>query len=118
MSYDPTFHARTLKYRQTHSLKETYEAFWVNASSVQNWQELLRKTGGPEDKPPNRKYRKIDPERLRKDVQEHPDDFLSERAVRFGCSDEGIRKALGKLGITRKKTLQVPGEIRGEAGQG
>ena len=90
MSYDPTFRERTLKYREAHSLKETCEAFGVNASSVQNWQELLRKTGGLEDKPPNRK---IDPEQLRKDVKEHLDDFLSERAVRFGCSDEGIWKA-------------------------
>ena len=111
MSYDPTFRARTIKYREAHSLKETCEAFGVNASSVQKWQELLRKTGGLEDKPSNRKHRKIDSERLGKDVQERPDDFLSERAVRFGCSDEGIRKALGKIGITEKKTLQVPGEI-------
>ena len=90
MSYDPTFRARTLKYRETHSLKETCEAFGVNASTVQKWHKRLLETGGLEDKPPNRKHRKIDPEQLRKDVKEHPDDFLGERAVRFGCSDEGI----------------------------
>ena len=69
MSYDPTFRARTIKYREKHTLKETCEAFGVNASTLQNWQELLRKTGDLEDKPPNQKHRKIDPERLRKDVR-------------------------------------------------
>ena len=44
MSYDPTFRERTLKYRETHSLKETCEAFGVNASTVQKWQKLLRQT--------------------------------------------------------------------------
>lgn len=56
--------------------------------------------------PPQVKPRKIDDEALLKDVQEHPYDYLYERARRFGCTDMGIHKALKRLGITRKKTKE------------
>ena len=35
----------------------------------------------------------------------HPDDYLYERAQRFGCSKSGIEAALKRLGISQKKDL-------------
>ena len=36
-------------------------------------------------------------------LEENPDAFLKEAAEGFGCSIEAVRKAIKRLGITRKK---------------
>ena len=53
--------------------------------------------------PKTRKPRKLPPDELIRYIDEHPDAFLEEIGDHFGCSDEAVRKALKKLGITRKK---------------
>ena len=52
-----------------------------------------------------RPFKKIAPEKLMEHVKNHPDDYLREIAVVFNCSDTAIRKALKKLKITRKNTM-------------
>jgi hypothetical protein len=42
-------------------------------------------------------------DRLKKDVELNPDSFVYERAARFAMSESGIRYALKRLGISRKK---------------
>ena len=42
---------------------------------------------------------------LKKDVAEHPDSYISERADHFGVSDSGMYYALQRLGVTYKKSL-------------
>jgi transposase len=57
----------------------------------------------------NRPAQKIEMEALKKDVEEHPDHFNYERADRFSVSESGIRNALKRLGVSRKKkTLKHP----------
>ena len=51
---------------------------------------------------------KISNEALLKDIEQHPDDYMYERAQRLGCSKSGIEAALKRLGIRRKKTLKQP----------
>ena len=46
---------------------------------------------------------KIDPEKLKAYVAEHPDTYQSEMAQVFGCSESGIRDTLRRHKITRKK---------------
>ena len=36
-------------------------------------------------------------------LEENPDAFLRETAEEFGCNIEAVRKAIKRLGITRKK---------------
>jgi transposase len=48
---------------------------------------------------------KIHPERLIRDVEQHPDSFQHERAERFGCSQRGICEALKRLKISRGKNF-------------
>ena len=55
------------------------------------------------NKPPS----KIPNEALLKDVEQHPDDYLYERAQRFGCSKSGIEAALKRLGVSQKKDLRA-----------
>jgi len=57
------------------------------------------------EKPGPRKPRLLDSEVLRKHVADFPDQTFAERAEVFGVSKEGIHYALGKCGITRKKSL-------------
>ena len=77
------------------------------------WQKQYTEPGSLENKPLERTWRKIDPEKLRTDVQAHPDDCNNARAQRFGCSSEAIWQALQKLNITRKKKeLYLPRKVR------
>ena len=40
-------------------------------------------------------------------LEQHPDDYMYERAQRFGCSKSGIEAALKRLGISQKKDLRA-----------
>ena len=50
---------------------------------------------------------KIPNDALLKDVEQYPDDYMYERAQRFGCSKSGIEAALKRLCISQKKDLNV-----------
>ena len=86
MSYDKVLRERAAFYRKTHSQKETCEAFGISASALKEWQKNHAETGSLENKPLVRTRRKIDPEKLKADIQARPDDFNDERAERFGYS--------------------------------
>jgi transposase-like protein len=105
MSYDAKFRVRALKFFEARSVRETCEAFGISANALFSWKRRLAETGSLENKPLNRRWRKLDPEKLRKDVEDHPDAFNRERARRFGCAEEAVRLALKKLKITRKKNV-------------
>ncbi len=104
MSYSTRYRERTIEYRQAgHTLEETHQTFKVAQSTIQKWEKQLKETGSLEKKKLHRSYRKIDPEKLRAYVAEHPDAYQSEMASEFGCSESGIRDALERHKITRKK---------------
>ena len=103
MSYSVDMREKALKYRATHTLEETAKAFDVSISAIKTWQKKLREAGSLENKPLERGFKKIDPEKLRKHVAENPDDFLEDIAIEFDCSIEAVRLALIREGITRKK---------------
>jgi transposase len=107
MSYDPKFRERALKFFEAHSTKETCEAFGISPNALYTWKRRLAETGSLENKPLNRPWRKIDPEKLRKDVEDYPDAFNRERAQRFGCTEETVRLALKKLKKKKKKKTLV-----------
>jgi len=107
MSYSVDLREKVLEYRASHSIRKTAAIFGVSVSAIQDWEKLQRETGKIEKKPLERKWRKIDPEKLRAHVAENPDEFLDEIALEFECSAEAIRLALKKHGITRKKNDKV-----------
>jgi hypothetical protein len=60
---------------------------------------------------------KIDPEALKKAVEEKPDAYLRELSKMFNCSPSSVCRRLANLGLTYKKDLHLPGKIRrGEGG--
>ena len=104
MSYSKKYRERTIEYRQAgHTLEETHQTFKVSGSTIQEWEKQLEETGDMGKKGLHRGFRKIDPEKLKAYVAEHPDAYQSEMAEAFGCSESGIRDALKRHKITREK---------------
>ena len=104
MSYSKKYRERTIEYRQAgHTLEETHQTFKVSRSTIQIWEKQLKETGDLEKKKLHRSFRKIDPEKLKAYVAEHPEAYQSEMAKAFGCGESGIRDALRRQKITRKK---------------
>ena len=104
MSYSKKYKERTIEYRRAgHTLEETHEIFKVSITTIREWERQLKETGGFEKKQLHRSFRKIDPEKLKAYVAEHPDAYQREMAEAFGCSESGIRDALQRHKITRKK---------------
>jgi transposase len=107
MAYSVDLRERVMAYRTHHSIRKTAEIFGVSVNAIQDWEKIQRETGKLDKKPLERKWRKIEPEKLRKYVAEHPDEFLEEIAVAFECSGEAIRQALRKHKITYKKNDEI-----------
>ena len=104
MSYSKKYRERTIEYRQAgHSLEATHQVFKVSKSTIQKWEKQLKETGDLGKKEQHRNFRKIDPEKLKAYVAEHPDAYQREMAEVFGCSESGIQDALRRHKITRKK---------------
>jgi transposase len=83
--------------------EEVRKLFKLGVNTLTQWKKLREETGSVEKRPLERTWRKIDPEALKADVADRPDDFDEERAERFGVSWQGIQSAMKKHKITRKK---------------
>ena len=92
-----------------HSQKETAKVFCVSAKTLQNWKKQQKETGDLEPKNRRETWRKIEPDRLTRYLEQNPDAYLKEIAGEFGCSDVAIIKALRRLKITRKKNYSLQG---------
>lgn len=115
MSYPRIFRERTIEYRQAgHTLEETSKTFQVSIETIRQWEKQLKERGHLEKKPLNWQHKKIDPEKLKAYVREHPDAYQKEMAEEFGCSATAIQKALKRLGITRKKDNALSGTKSGD----
>ena len=90
-------------YEAGHTYEETGKVFQVSKSTVYTWVKKKKETGDLHNKPLNRGFKKIDPEKLKKYVQEHEDIIQADMAKEFSCSIPGICKALKRNKITLKK---------------
>lgn len=109
MSYDVKFRQRALEYWAAgHTKAETAAVFQVGTATLQAWKSQLNESGTLEPKKRRETWRKIDPEKLRAYVAEHPDAYQHEIATEFGVRLFAIQKALKRLNITRKKNHNIP----------
>jgi len=99
------FRKRVLEYYRDegHTIRETASVFKISKTTIESWEVLLAETGSLEKRPPNRKFKKIDPEKLKAYVNEHVSDTLSEIAEHFDCTVHAVDQALRKHKITYKK---------------
>ena len=88
-------------------MAEAKRELGVSVPSMTKWRKMLRETGSLEDKEPQRKPHKLPDEELKAYIAEHPDAYFTEIAAHFNCSDEGVRVACKRLGITRKKKTKL-----------
>ena len=104
MTYSADFRAQVIKSVQNKdmSIRQACIFYNVSKTALQRWLKnpSIKKT---RDKPPS----KIPNEALLKDVAQHPDDYMYERAQHLGCSKSGIEIALKRLGISQKKDLRT-----------
>ena len=84
-------------------LEDTRDTYRIAGSTIREWEDRLKRTGSLEADTPERAHKRIDPEKLKKYVPEHPDAYLKEMAEVFSCSSAAIDKALKRLHINRKK---------------
>ena len=89
-----------------HSYRETAVTFKVSITTLQKWKSQLKESGTLEPKKRRETLRKIDPEKLRKYVEENPDAYQYEIAEAFSVRLFAMRRALKRLKITCKKTTQ------------
>ena len=101
--YSKDIKEKAIAYRLKHTQRETCEIFGISANALKTWRRQEKSTGTMGNKPKRRRWRKIEPGELLLDVHRNPDAFNQERAEKFGCTGEAIRKAMKKLNITRKK---------------
>lgn len=108
MSYSKDLRERVVKYRLSgHTIKETVEVFGVGNYAVSQWVKKYKETGDLSNKPLNRGFKKIDPEKLKAYISKNPDAYQKEIADYFNCSKAAVWKALKRLGITRKKRRYI-----------
>ena len=108
MSYSEDYRKRTIEYREEgHTLEKTQEVFKVSISTIRTWENQWKEKGTLAPAPVVRRYKKIEPQRLKTYVQEHPDAYPKEIALEFNCCETAVRKAFERLGITRKKRRYI-----------
>ena len=110
MSYKIKYRQRAVEYlKEGHTHKETARVFKVSTFTLQQWKNRLNETGTLAPTKRKETWRKIDPDRLRKYVEENPDAYQYEIAAEFGVRLFAIQNALKRLKITRKKNHSIQG---------
>ena len=97
MTYSLDFRKKVLKTKQEESLSFTSVAakFGISKAAIFRWSKKLESTGKR-----NRKWKKLNKDALKLDIEQNPDSYSYERAQRLGVSASGIRYAKRLLGIT------------------
>ena len=104
MAYPTKMRERALEaLRKDYTKKEVNEMFGFSNNTLKDWEDLERETGSLENRPLDRKPRKIDIDELRKYCEENPFATHVEAGNHFGCSERVVRYAKKILRITRKK---------------
>ena len=104
MAYDEDLRKKVIEYlAKGNTQRQAKDMFGINLSTVNEWHQKYQQTGDLSVKKPCRKFKKLDPEKLKAYVSKHPSAYLKEIAQIFGCSDTAVLKAFRRLKITWKK---------------
>jgi len=100
MTYSKDFRQKVLAYKKKHELTfdQTCEHFEVGRRSLFRWEQQLEPCQTRE-KPAT----KIDMTALLQDIEDNPDDYQWERAIRLGVGQPAVHYALKRLKMTYKK---------------
>lgn len=100
MSYSLDFRKRVMKIKEEKRLtfEKTSKRFGIGIRTLFRWQKEIE----PKLKR-NKPATKVDMEKLKNDIKDHPDSYLSERSERFNISISGMFYALKRLNVSYKK---------------
>ena len=91
-----------IKNREKLSIRKTAKRFGISTRTVYKWDKGIISKGKRICQ-----ARKLDMEGLKEDVVKHPDLYQYERAEKFKVSQNCIHKALKRLKVSYKKSLQT-----------
>ena len=104
MAYDVKLREKVLNYlSKGNSIQKAHEVFDVGTTTIKRWKKLKAETGKLENRPLNRKPRKLDSDLLKAYVKSNPDSYQEEIAKEFNCTQSAVSYALKRLKLTRKK---------------
>lgn len=104
MTYPIIFRRKVLAHiEEGMGKRDAARLFKISPNTLYSW------LNNPDLRPRNNvpRQRKIDKERLRRHVEDHPDMYLRERAAHFGVHLSSMGHALAKLGIRKKKSADI-----------
>lgn len=100
MTYSIDFRQHVLAYKEKHNLtyEKTSEHFAISLRTLFRWGNNITPCT-TRQKPAT----KLDMNKLKQDVEEHPDDYQWERAKRLNVGQPAIHYGLKRLNISYKK---------------
>jgi len=102
--YSVDLREKVLKYlEKNNDVIAVSKLFNIGEATVRRWISLYKKEGHVKPRKRPYAYRKIDPDELKKFLDENPDLFLFEIAQHFSVTLQAIFYACKRLKITRKK---------------
>jgi len=105
MTYQTSHRIAALSFiKEGGSKVEAARIFKVSRHTLYRWLDLEDVEPKP---PPSSRHRKIDKAALARHVEEHDDMFLRERAAIFGVHISSMGRALKKLKISKKNSVDT-----------
>lgn len=92
---------------KTGSITEASAIFQISRNTIYQWLKLKEKTGELRHQVKGSKPRKVDRDKLKNYLKNHPDAYLTEIASEFDCHPTAIHFALKAMGYIRKKELYL-----------
>ncbi len=105
--YSVDLREKVLKYlKQNNNQVAASKLFNIGESTVRRWVSQYKHKGHVNPRKRPYAFRRIDPEELKKFLEDNPDLFLFEIAQHFSVTLQAIFYACKRLNITRKKRLR------------
>jgi transposase len=106
MAYSADYRKAAIAFKRAgHTFKELRDVFKITHRTYYQWIEILETSGSARIEIKRTRKGKIDPDALKKAVEEKPDAYLRELSKMFNCSTSAIYRRLVNLGFTYKKRL-------------
>jgi transposase len=104
MAYSADYRKAAIDFKQGgHTFKELKNVFKRTPRTYYQWVKILETSGNVKVEIKRTRKGKIDPEALKKAIEEKPDAYLRELSKAFNCSTSAVCKRLVSLGFTYKK---------------
>lgn len=104
MAYPTALRQKALDYYQEcKNLSQVSRVFGISLSALKQWVKLQKQTGSLEHRVKGSNATKVDQEKLRQYLTEHPDAYQYEIAEHLGCTAANVCYLLKAIGVTRKK---------------